>query len=295
MTQTVKQAVHLESTATPATQMVYSWQRQLTPLPDPTRDGSQTYGLPGQMFLIGSDSKSAEANGDLTIVVYDETTRQPGTPAMRPEVWHYTKDTLKRLATQDERFGKCFALFLPWPAHWRDVTTVKVLGRYQAPGNPDLYAQEQKVTLDPSGNSQVWTETGNGSSTRPAAGSMLESRTMVPDGNKILSQVNASGQPAQQYGNPGTTPGGSFNPPTASNSFPPPQLTGFPPSVATGTAAPTYGSNPPSLGVVPQPTMPVWPLPTSVPMTPASGPTVIPAAPLNSDGPLQPIIIKRGN
>ncbi len=287
MTQSVKQAVHLESTSAPATQVVCFWQRQLTPLPDPTRDGAQTFGLPGQMFLITPDSKPAEANGDLTVVVYDETPRQAGAQAMRPEVWHYTKDTLKRLVTNDERFGKSFALYLPWPAHWRDVTTVKIMGRYQAAGSPDLYAGEVKIALDASGNSQVWTDMGSGSN-RPMAGGMLESRTSIPDSNKLLTQANLGGQPAQQFVNPGTMPTGSFAPPPAYSGLSP--LPGGTP-LPKVTPASNFVASPGNFNgsVVPQPTMPAWPMATSVPMSP----TVTPPGPPNLNGPLQAIIIPR--
>lgn len=154
-----KQAVALDKPE-PASQVICFWQRRLSSLPDPTRDGAQTSGIAGQMFLITPSSSAAEVNGDLAVVVYDETPRPPGQPGMQPELWHYTKDTLRRLTTTDERFGKSYVLFLPWPAHWQgNVTAVKVLARYQSPGNPDLFAGEVRMTLDLSaGGGPVWSE-----------------------------------------------------------------------------------------------------------------------------------------
>jgi len=258
MTQTVKHAVKLEAYSEPATQMVCMWRRSLTPLPDPTRDGSQTLGLPGQMFLVTSKSAGAEANGDLAVVVYDETPRPAGSPAMRPEVWHYTKDTLKRLVTNDERFGKSFALFLPWPAHWRDVTTVKIMARYKSEGSPELFSEEVRIALDMTAGGPVWSDIAGGPA-RPGASGMSESRTSIPDPNKMLMQANLNGQPAQQFANPGTTPATSFQPP--------PQYSGFTPVGASASQLPP-------------------------PVLPPNGHAWTPK-PNQDNGPLQPVVIQR--
>ena len=153
-----KQAVTLDKPE-PASQVICFWQRRLSSLPDPTRDGATTSGIAGQMFLITPSSSAAEVNGDLAVVVYDETPRPPGQQGMKPELWHYTKDTIRRLTTTDERFGKSYVLFLPWPAHWQgNVTAVKILARYQSPGNPDLFAGEVRMALDFSAGGPVWSE-----------------------------------------------------------------------------------------------------------------------------------------
>jgi hypothetical protein len=191
-----KQAVALDQPE-PASQLVCFWQRRLSSLPDPTRDGAQTPGIAGQMFLITPSNTAAEINGDLAVVVYDETPRPPGQPALKPELWHYTKDTLKRLASADERFGKSYVLFLPWPAHWQgNVTAVKVLARYQSPGNPDLFAGEVKMNLDFSAGGPVWTEVGT------ATG------RSVPDPTRMLEQAKAvaATQPATSWPPPALPP-----------------------------------------------------------------------------------------
>ena len=45
--------------------------------------------------------------------------------------WTFEKDVLRRLVTTDERFGKCYALFLPWPTHRPDITRVRLATRYE--------------------------------------------------------------------------------------------------------------------------------------------------------------------
>jgi hypothetical protein len=196
--QTFQDVVQVEpAPPAPASVMLCFWQRRLASLPDPTKEGGQVRGLPGQMFLITPNEQSAEVNGDLAVVVYDDTPRPPGTPARTPEVWHYTRDTLKRLATNDERFGRSYAVFLPWPDSWRDVTAVKIQARYQSPGSPDLFADVVRFALDfSSPGGPVWTDVPPG---QPPA---QEPWKLFPNG--------APGQLAV----PPVTPVVGFGPPT---------------------------------------------------------------------------------
>ena len=55
------------------------------------------------------------------------------------------------MVVADERFGRSLVVFLPWPAHWRDVNRLYVQARYDQPGGQTLYAQPGTVTLDLSG------------------------------------------------------------------------------------------------------------------------------------------------
>lgn len=201
----------------PATQLICFWQRRLAPLPDPTRDGQQVLGLPGQMFLVGQKEAAAEVDGDLAVMVYDESPRPPGTAPRTPEMWHFTKDTLKRLATNDERFGRSYALYLPWPPAWRDVTAVKIMARYGTPGKPDLdlFAGEQKITLDSSApGTPVWTDLraglDGGPGLPPPAG--FDSRS-VPDPQRVLQQMRTNG-PGYPAGG-GVVQAGGFAPPAS--------------------------------------------------------------------------------
>ncbi len=189
-----KQAVGLEAAPQPATQIICQWNRRLAPLPDPTRDGEQSAGIVGKVFLMAADNSPAAAAGDLSVVVYDET---PGRPPRTPEMWHYDHKTLARLRTTDERFGPCYAVFLPWPADWKgDVTQVKLLARYQGgPDAPDLWAAEVKMAIDTSApGTPIWTETGT-ALPAPTGGSGragFDTRG-VPDPQRMIQQMKTNG------------------------------------------------------------------------------------------------------
>ena len=111
-------------------------------------------GLAGQMFLFDSHDHPAQADGILTIDLYDETIRPNGQPHLKPERWQFRKDVLKALRTVDERFGPSYVLFLPWPSYRPDVTRVRITVRFDPDQNQKgaftLYAPDSMLNLDAS-------------------------------------------------------------------------------------------------------------------------------------------------
>jgi len=165
------------SPAKPPTQVICLWQRRLASLPDPTRDGVVAPGIVGQAFLITADNQPAEVQGDMIIMMTDET-KYPGEQKKQlDEVFHYNAETLKKLITNDERFGKSIALFLPWPSQWNAVNAIRIQVRYKQKGAPDLYAGEANIVLDHStAGTPVWNDVGNGA----AGGGGLEGTPRMP-------------------------------------------------------------------------------------------------------------------
>jgi hypothetical protein len=135
-----------------ATEIAVAWQNHIDYLPDPTRQGAMGPGLACQMFLFDSHDHPAQADGTLTVDIYDETIRPNGQPRMKPERWQLRKDILKSLRTVDERFGPTYVLFLPWPSYRPDVTRVRITVRFDPDqkGAFTLYAPESKLNLGPS-------------------------------------------------------------------------------------------------------------------------------------------------
>lgn len=257
----------------PASQLICFWQRRLSSLPDPTREGAMTHGIAGQMFLISPDNKPADVNGDLTVVVYDETPRPPGTPPMRPEVWNYKKDVLARLGTSDERFGRSYVVFLPWPPQWQDVSAVKIVGRYQSPGHPDLFAGEVHMALDlsqPNG-APVWSEASQyptGGVPNPAG--LDHAAKPAPTGQPLPLPPARPYQPAAGGvgssigpGNAGVTP--------APGAYSPAWPTAPPPVGYTQPAAPPVVAEPAAPPTVSAPVAP----PAVTPLAPGNGGTIV--------------------
>jgi hypothetical protein len=145
-----------------AAEMAVVWDNHLAHLPDPTKNGAEGPGLIGQLFLFGAGPKMpfAPADGNLTVEMFDETPR-PGFDPEHPTRlggWTFGKEALRRLVTNDERFGKCYALFLPWPDFRPDITRVKLTTRYEPEHGHKLFAQPTPLMIDlnPPGGGPSW-------------------------------------------------------------------------------------------------------------------------------------------
>jgi len=136
-----------------AVDIVLAWQNKVAQLPDPTKNGAMLHGVVGQLFLFTADSQFAQANGRLTV----EMTNQAD--GKRIGTWTFEKDVLKRMTTMDERFGKCFAIFLPWPEYDSNVTRVKFKTRYEPEkGGYPLFAPEATLTFDNNAGQPIYTK-----------------------------------------------------------------------------------------------------------------------------------------
>ena len=206
------QALHLEKPH-PASQMICFWQRRPQHLPDPSRDGIMSPGLVGQLFLISPDNKPVEITGDLVVQALDETPRPKGQPSAVPEIWHIDKAALKKLVTNDDRFGPCYAIFLPWPQSWKDVSVVRMQAKYISKPNPDLFASDVQMTLEfAAPGAAVWNEKGGISSpVKPTGPSEMRG---IPDLTKALkNQQMGMNPPAFAASNPTVAPPNDFLPP----------------------------------------------------------------------------------
>ena len=188
----LKQSVGL-APPEPVSEVLTIWDPRLGTLNDPTRDGAMVSGLVGQVFMLSPRRNHAEARGDLAVVVYDTTARPQGQPERTPEYYHLTQETLAKLRTRDERFGLFYAMFLPWPAEWSDVTNVKVMARYQGEGGTAIQAREVAVRLIAERGKVTWEE----KSFQRVGGAMAPApadRRGVPDPLKMLAALR--GKPA---------------------------------------------------------------------------------------------------
>ncbi len=167
----------------PANEMTLLWRNRIDYLPDPGRNGEMGPGLVGQLFLFGSGLQFAEANGKLTVALYDESPRPPGQQPNQPEGWEFTKETLQKLKTPDERFGMSYALFLPWPTYRPDVTRVRIAVRYDPEQGHPLFAPETRVTIDTSMPGGSTGNSGSGWTNQPhAPGAAQQSTGFSPIG-----------------------------------------------------------------------------------------------------------------
>jgi hypothetical protein len=284
-----------------ASEISVAWQNRLAHLPDPTRNGAAGAGLVGQMFLFGSGPKMpfAPADGKLTIELYDESPR-PGGPAepTRLGIWTFDKETLKKLVTTDERFGKCYALFLPWPDYRPDITRIKLTTKYEPDSGHPLFAAAASVTLD---NSAPGSPPGGAPLVAgPAPGPMppmpapvVPSPVLAPAAPVVTIPPAAPGATVQPGPMPTTVPVGTATSGAAGLGAAIP-VGGAPAPVALPAPTPLPATAAPAPMALPAPTLvPTAPtaLPAPTPVTPGSyvvpqvtpAPTYpVPAAPVNA-------------
>ena len=286
----MKQSVGLEQPQ-PVSQLMTIWDPRLGTLTDPTRDGATLSGLVGQVFMLTPKDQHAEARGDLAVVLYDTTPRPAGQPERTAEMYHLTQETLVKLRTKDERFGLFYAMFLPWPAEWTDVTHVKVMARYQPPGGTAIQAREVPVQLQAerpkfTTHSQSFQRVGGAMLPDPPAAP--KDRRGVPDPLKMIAAMQGKSAAAP--------------PPVAGQKLPPPEtfMRSNVPVSDGGALAPNAG---PVMTAVAR-TAVVAPLPPGSNTTYATegayaGPKPGGPGPLDgvnpaaANGPVQPIVIRR--
>jgi hypothetical protein len=229
-----------------ASTMTVIWEPRLAYLPDPSKNGVMGGGLTGNMFLFGPGDVATAPNGKLTVDLYDESPRLGGNPGKLKERWEIDKETLKKLATTHEMFGRNYLLFLPWPSYRPDVTRVRLAVRYDPEQGHPLFA-ESPLTIDTSApaGAPVW----NGST-----------QTWIPGQNA----------PPPSLLPPGMVPG------------PTPPQGGLPPTA--GGVMPSAGFGPPTTGMVPAggPQPPPGVGPTAIPLLPPPGTMQVPPGGLPS-------------
>ena len=89
-------------------------------------------------------------------------------------------------SVSDERFGKCYALFLPWPTYTPAVSRIRLTAKYEPDSGFALYAPPATVTIDTTG-------TGDGGSP------VVRSNTTVPAerwGGPVVMPANPTGPTA---------------------------------------------------------------------------------------------------
>ncbi|CAN5232568.1 hypothetical protein BH11PLA2_BH11PLA2_25860 [soil metagenome] len=194
-----EKVVGIEQPVVPATEFTCAWQNRLQQLPDPGRNGQMTTGIAGQIFLYTEQFAPAEINGDLVLMVSDATPRPNNVPGKTNEVWHFTKETLKKMAMTDERFGRSFIIFLPWPDSWRDVNRLSIQARYdQATGNT-LYAQPMTLTLDTANATAPTATAGGGFNAVPDPKMVAQRMKEVPPGSTNTIQQAGVWSPPPQF------------------------------------------------------------------------------------------------
>jgi len=235
------------SSSTQAAELVVMWDNHLLKLADPTKGGADVVGLVGQVFLLGEGPKMpfVLADGKVVVEAFDESPRPGGATSVRLGGWTFEKEALRSHKVIDERFGKCYALFLPWPDYRPDITQVKLTARYEPDHGYKLFAPPSSLLLDPNPvqRGPTWSHTTATAEALPPSMSPPTS----PLGGPPPTSPFGGPPPASVMGGPPPTnlsgaPNGFGQPPFGPS---PPPGGGFGPAPAGGFSQPMPGYGPP--------------------------------------------------
>jgi hypothetical protein len=198
-----------------ASAMALAWQNKVSYQPDVVHAGEMQAALIGQFFLYDPGMAPAVVNGTLVIEMFDMTDRKETETGPRIGGWTLDKESVKKLTMKDEKFGKCYALCLPWPDYKPEsYTRVKLTARYEPEHGYPLFARASILTFDneirtPLVTSQSTVMNGpanfaplsSGGFMGPSPGSAQEPFTMpalnpVPISGRSATGASGAGSPA---------------------------------------------------------------------------------------------------
>jgi hypothetical protein len=176
-------------------QVVALWADGIDVQPDPMCGGRPTPGLAGRVFLFDAQMSGVEADGMVSVYLYDDA--QPPTDQPLPrEVWNIDPMSLQRVLKKDG-LGWGYSLWLPWSNYRPEIRNVTLVVRYQSSQGKELWSGAMTAAM------------------RDAAGiktpSQLQAQTRVVEDQRVRPPAVDSGA-ATPSGQQGLLPMESFQP-----------------------------------------------------------------------------------
>jgi hypothetical protein len=143
------QALHWPWAERPAkgevTQVMALWADGVDVQPDPARGGVPTPGLAGRIFLFGKAMEGLEAEGTMTIYLYDDAQPPSDKPVPR-EMWNLDPVSLQRVLKKDG-LGWGYTLWLPWSSYRPEVRKVTLVAHYRTLQGRDVWSGAMSLTV----------------------------------------------------------------------------------------------------------------------------------------------------
>jgi Glycine zipper/Protein of unknown function, DUF255 len=115
---------------------------------DPLRDGATLPGLKGRAYFFSSESKLADASGQIVVNLYDSTPTRTGGEATQLVTVSYDMNALKQLKRKDQ-IGDGYTLFIPWEAYNPAVKEVMLRLAYLPDKGVPIYPEPYFMNLKP--------------------------------------------------------------------------------------------------------------------------------------------------
>lgn len=129
----------------PVVTVVPLWLDGLVVQPDPGSNGAMMPGFAGKIYLIGPDDRNVEAEGIVTIQLYDDQ-QAPTNPPTPRETWTVAPEVLKTSLKRD-MVGWYYNLWLPWTYYQSSVSQVTLVVQHQDKTGRAVWSKPQQLLV----------------------------------------------------------------------------------------------------------------------------------------------------
>ena len=133
----------------PVAMIVPLWNDGIVVLPDPGSNGALSPGFAGKIYLQGPSSLNVEADGVLTVQLYDDQ-QEPRNPPTPREQWIIDASVLKATLRKD-MLGWYYNLWLPWRNYHPSICKVTLVVQHQDTTGRSVWSQPQYMTVQDEG------------------------------------------------------------------------------------------------------------------------------------------------
>lgn len=231
-------------------QVVALWADGIDVQPDAMLGGRPTPGLAGRVYLFDAQMKGLEADGLLTVHLYDDA-QPPSDQPLPREIWNLDPLSLQRVVKKDG-LGWGYSLWLPWSNYRPEIRKVTLVVRYQSSKGKEVWSGAMTAVVNDGAGAkapsqlQAQTRTMQDQRVRPPAAN-LSSATLgsqerpLPMASFPVRQSAEVSIPQEGYkANGRYQPAGASDQPADAGRSPsavsPAQVDYGPPSRATGLA-----------------------------------------------------------
>jgi len=133
----------------PAASLTASWSRTVEVGTDPNHHTPMP-AIVGRAYFFDAKLRPVEADGKLTVELFDDTNRRIGKPSVKLEEWNINSEQLAKMVNKDPLIGTGYSLILPWPSFKSDVGQIHMVIHYTPKSGQALTMSDQIMTLEQS-------------------------------------------------------------------------------------------------------------------------------------------------
>ncbi len=131
----------------PVAALLPQWSRKVEMGTNPV-DNKPMPAIVGRIYFFDAKYNPVEADGTLTVELYDDTNRSADKPCEKLGTWNIDPKQLAKWKSSDPVVGTGYTLALPWPSYKPDIAQIQITVRYTPRSGQPLSLQDQAMTLE---------------------------------------------------------------------------------------------------------------------------------------------------